>query len=583
LLVLLKLLSPPLWRIDAGSLLAAPPSASGEATPVLGTEIAGAAEVPGGSDDRAASTAPPAPADRASVKLPVQPHQPAAFHERPADDVAAAKAPARSPKVDPVSPGRWLVWATLLAWAAGSVVCAGVIAARVMRFGRLLRYAEVAPGVVQRLAAVVGGRMGVSGPPQVWFVPGSVCPMLWAVGREPRVLVPRDLWGRLSVRQRSSLLAHELAHVRRRDHWVRVVELLVVVAYWWCPVAWWARRRLREAEEQCCDAWWVVWALPGSGRAYAGAILEAVEFASVGPRLPALASGMGQFALLKRRFAMIRSESVPRTLSWCGRVAVAAAAVALLPLAPSRAQSAGQPGSTVSAEPDVSVQVIGPAKPAPAKVSSSSATVAGPNVTAVSAASPKTEEAAVIGELAIRTQDASDADDDDSQAEARDGDKKEKDKLKEQAKAHKDEAKARLDRDRREARKDGKGSDVDDELAEAREEVRALSKQLEKAAQRLAKLEANRHGWQGDGRPLGSVTPPHPTVPPVPGKPMAPGYGRTGDFPRGKAPDIDAMERSREQRLQQVENRLQALMKEIEAIRREHDAKPRTTPAEPAR
>ena len=67
--------------------------------------------------------------------------------------------------------------------------------------------------------------------------------------------------GPLDQRQRSMLLVHELAHVRRGDHAVRLFELAVTVLFWWLPTVWWARRALHDAEEQCCDAW-VTWAFP---------------------------------------------------------------------------------------------------------------------------------------------------------------------------------------------------------------------------------------------------------------------------------------------------------------------------------
>jgi beta-lactamase regulating signal transducer with metallopeptidase domain len=89
--------------------------------------------------------------------------------------------------------------------------------------------------------------------------------MLWAVLRRPRLLLPAGLWDDLDEAQRDTLIAHELAHLRRRDHWVRLVEVAATVLYWWHPAVWWARRELREAEEQCCDAW-VVWSMPRCAR-----------------------------------------------------------------------------------------------------------------------------------------------------------------------------------------------------------------------------------------------------------------------------------------------------------------------------
>jgi beta-lactamase regulating signal transducer with metallopeptidase domain len=67
----------------------------------------------------------------------------------------------------------------------------------------------------------------------------------------PVLLLPRDLLDELTPDERDALLAHELAHVRRRDHWVRLLELAATALFWWYPVAWWARAALRRAEERC--------------------------------------------------------------------------------------------------------------------------------------------------------------------------------------------------------------------------------------------------------------------------------------------------------------------------------------------
>jgi hypothetical protein len=112
---------------------------------------------------------------------------------------------------------------------------------------------------VSRRAAALSERLGITSPPEVWFVPGAVCPMLWAVVRRPRLLLPagcgrpgRGASATHADRPRAG------ANLRRRDHWVRLVEVAATVLYWWHPAVWFARRELREAEEQCCDAW-VVW------------------------------------------------------------------------------------------------------------------------------------------------------------------------------------------------------------------------------------------------------------------------------------------------------------------------------------
>ena len=107
-------------------------------------------------------------------------------------------------------------------WAAGSTVCAAVVIIRLIRFERILRYATAASGADASTGtgSRFTNRAAVASPP-VLFLPGQVCPMLFSVFAHARILLPCSLWDRLSAAQQSRLLAHELAHLRRGDHWVR--------------------------------------------------------------------------------------------------------------------------------------------------------------------------------------------------------------------------------------------------------------------------------------------------------------------------------------------------------------------------
>ncbi len=183
------------------------------------------------------------------------------------------------------------------------------------------------------MAGEIARKLDLKGSPPVWFVRGTMAPALWALGHRARLLVPEALWARLAEDQRATLLAHELAHLRRRDHWIRPLELFVSSLYWWLPVHWWVRQFLHEAEEQCCDAW-VVWTMPGSKRAYARTLLAAIDFlAEARPPLPLAASGFGTVATLKGRLSQIMRGGRPRRLSATGEASVAAAALMVVPLA----------------------------------------------------------------------------------------------------------------------------------------------------------------------------------------------------------------------------------------------------------
>jgi beta-lactamase regulating signal transducer with metallopeptidase domain len=270
-------------------------------------------------------------------------------------DVQSTK---RTPDPEPAVAGVVVDWqgVVLTLWLLGSGAWFSLAGWRVLRFQRLLRYAWPADNGLQRQARLLAGEMGLGEGPVVWLVPGRVSPLLWFLGARPRLVLPADLLPRLSENQRQALLAHELAHLRRRDHWVRLLELVVTGLYWWHPVVWWARREIGETEEQCCDAW-VVWALPAAARGYALALVETVDFLSEArPALPLAASGIGYVHDLKRRMTMIMRGSTPRTLSWGGGLVVLAVALFVLPLLPTFAQDTIPPAEDPQLTADDEVQ-----------------------------------------------------------------------------------------------------------------------------------------------------------------------------------------------------------------------------------
>jgi beta-lactamase regulating signal transducer with metallopeptidase domain len=231
-----------------------------------------------------------------------------------------------------------LIWSVWLTGTLGWLLVAGV---RVIRFQLLLRWAESAPFNLQKRVEVLAECLGLTSFPKVLFIPGGVSPMIWPVGLRPRLLLPQGLLDRLTPEQRDTLLTHELAHLRRHDHWVRALELLVTGLYWWHPVVWWGRQAIREAEEECCDAW-VMWVLPASSRAYASALVETMDFlAGARPALlPPVACGLGQFQTLKRRLTMILTGTTPRALSRLGFSAVLGLGF-LLPVLPTWGRADG--------------------------------------------------------------------------------------------------------------------------------------------------------------------------------------------------------------------------------------------------
>ncbi|MDE2509273.1 MAG: hypothetical protein KGM43_18890, partial [Planctomycetota bacterium] len=197
----------------------------------------------------------------------------------------------------------------------------------------LLQTATPATPEMEALVASLAARFGLRRRPITLVVNASTAPMLWAVAGPPKLIIPAELWSRLAADGRVALVAHELAHLKRGDHRVRLFELVVRALHWWNPVATAACRALRAAEEEACDAW-VVWAFPDNVRCYADTLLDTIDFLSHAGAAAPLGSGLGPVGPLKRRLTMILRDHASRRMTIVAKAAVLSLATVLLPLAP---------------------------------------------------------------------------------------------------------------------------------------------------------------------------------------------------------------------------------------------------------
>jgi bla regulator protein blaR1 len=253
----------------------------------------------------------------------------------------------------------WRRW-TASAWLGGTVVMLLVSGLRIRRFQRLIRSAKPATEEEREWLETLACGMGLRRVPEIFWVRARVSPLVWPLGR-PRLIIPRDLWKTLDGPQRSTLVVHELAHLKRGDHLVRFLELVVTALYWWHPLLWLIRQSLRDAEEQCCDAW-VVWAFPEAAKSYAETLLDTLDFVHRSSQAePLLASGLGKVPHLRKRLTMIMTGTTFRVLGVRGALGLLALAGVMLPVGATWAQQAQEPRQikfdvktdTVVAEPVV--------------------------------------------------------------------------------------------------------------------------------------------------------------------------------------------------------------------------------------
>lgn len=272
-----------------------------------------------------------------------------------------SEAPAPVPLSDPALHSSWswtsLVPAAVSLWLAGTVAWFTLQGFRLLSFFRMLRRSQPAPCQLQQQTRRLAENMGLRRCPPVRVISGTFAPLMWGLGPRAGLLFPAGLLRRLDGRARATLLVHELAHYRRRDHWVRLLELIAGGLYWWNPVVWWSKRHIEQTEEACCDAW-VVSQFSDDPRRYAEALLATVDFLAEAPRpVPVIASSIGDARSIRNRLTSIMLGPAPKRMTPSGRLGLLAMAILLLPLKPAFLNSAPD---TASAAPSISAASLMP-------------------------------------------------------------------------------------------------------------------------------------------------------------------------------------------------------------------------------
>lgn len=143
---------------------------------------------------------------------------------------------------------------------------------------------------------------------------------------KPVILLPICAMSGLSSQQLEGLIAHELAHVRRHDYVVNLVQIVIETLLFYHPAAWWISRRIRQERENCCDD--LAASVCANRIAYVQALAAMEELRMVPGELVLAARG-GTLLPRVRRLLGVQS---PGQRSWSLTAAIIVVVVALVPL-----------------------------------------------------------------------------------------------------------------------------------------------------------------------------------------------------------------------------------------------------------
>lgn len=191
----------------------------------------------------------------------------------------------------------WLVW-VVWAWAFGVVVFSARLAGGWLLTRRLVRRCEPASPVWQQMAARAAERLGFRAVFRILASARVDVPMV--VGHiRPLIVVPAAALVNLPADQLEAVLAHEIAHILRRDPLVNLLQTLAETILFYHPAVWWLSSRIRTERENCCDD--IAVAACGRRRLYAEALLALEQGREAEPAFVLSSRGGG----LRRRIARL--------------------------------------------------------------------------------------------------------------------------------------------------------------------------------------------------------------------------------------------------------------------------------------
>jgi beta-lactamase regulating signal transducer with metallopeptidase domain len=206
-------------------------------------------------------------------------------------------------------------------WLAGVMACSLRLVMAGLHTVALRRRSEPEQGPIAVTVAALAARIGVGRSVSVRISTMTESPATLGF-LQPVILLPPAVALGVTPQQLEALLAHELAHIRRHDYLVNVLQMLAETLFFYHPAVWWVSKRIRIERELCCDD--IAVNACGDAVGYAQALTRVARLQFARPGLTVGAAG-GAFLQRIHRLLGITSTTRPASPPW-----IAAASVVLI-------------------------------------------------------------------------------------------------------------------------------------------------------------------------------------------------------------------------------------------------------------
>ena len=162
-----------------------------------------------------------------------------------------------------------------LGWLSGMLVLSVLLVKRACFVKRLVAQGKAADERLLRLLDECCCRIGIQEKIDLRISDTMLSPAVCGLFR-PVVLIPNVLLERFSPDKLKAVLMHELAHVKRADVWVNLLQTICQIVYFYNPFIWIANTLIRRAREQAVDEVVLVTLKPET-RQYSNTLLDIAE------------------------------------------------------------------------------------------------------------------------------------------------------------------------------------------------------------------------------------------------------------------------------------------------------------------
>lgn len=145
---------------------------------------------------------------------------------------------------------------------------------------------------------------------------------------KPIILLPFTIFNQLNAEQAEAIILHELAHVKRNDYLVNLVQSVIDVILFFNPFALLLSKEIRKEREKCCDDWVINYKY--DKQSYAAALLHLEKIRQVDLKL--LPAATGEKGKLLQRIKRLFYEDPHTEITGLQKFKLSMIAIALLPI-----------------------------------------------------------------------------------------------------------------------------------------------------------------------------------------------------------------------------------------------------------